>query len=271
MTRVDHPVLVVKIGGSVLTESRQRRVGVRKSALVHIAMDVASLLQTGYQCVIIHGAGLIGHPMAAEYDLIHGLNHEGALMALARTSNAMSSFNAQLVDILHSKSIPAVGMSPHTLATVSHGKLRAFRDAAVAQFMEIGCVPVLYGDVVVDQQQGCSILSGDVTCCHLARRLGADLAVFLSDVDGVYDSDPKIHGDAKLISSIRRDQVGPVADFGGSPQRVNVTGEMRGKIECILGEPLSCDAVIANGFRREVLRAVVAGEQLGTRIPGLSS
>ena len=57
-----------------------------------------------------------------------------------------------------------------------------------------GMVPVLHGDAVFDDVQGCTILSGDIVVEKLAISLRPQHVAFLTDVPGIFDRCPKIPG-----------------------------------------------------------------------------
>jgi glutamate 5-kinase len=90
----------------------------------------------------------------------------------------------------------------------------------------------------------------------VATLLGADLLVILSDVDGVYNHDPRVHEDARFISVIQdtRGIRGKIASESRSPFG---TGGMVTKIgaaetAAVAGIP----TVISNGLKAEALKAV---------------
>ena len=53
-----------------------------------------------------------------------------------------------------------------------------------------GKVPVLHGDVVRDSEQGCAILSGDTLVECLTEEFKPKRVVFISDVEGIFTSNP---------------------------------------------------------------------------------
>ena len=66
-----------------------------------------------------------------------------------------------------------------------------------------GWIPLLHGDVVTDTHQGVAILSGDTIIHELCRHIPSlKRAVFLTDVDGVFDHDPAEPG-ARRIAEVR--------------------------------------------------------------------
>jgi glutamate 5-kinase len=100
----------------------------------------------------------------------------------------------------------------------------------------------------------------------VATLLEADLLVILSDVDGVYDKDPRVHADAQLISLIsearglRRAIVGTshsAAGTGGIATKLGAAEEA-----AAAGIP----TVIASGMQSGVLGKVFAADPIGTLI-----
>ncbi len=53
---------------------------------------------------------------------------------------------------------------------------------------------VMHGDCVVDERDGCGILSGDALLEALCLALRPELAVFLTDVPGVFSRPPSEQG-----------------------------------------------------------------------------
>lgn len=97
----------------------------------------------------------------------------------------------------------------------------------------------------------------------LAKDIGADLLILLSDVDGLYNRDPRTPG-ATVIAEMAEinEDVLRLAHGGNGRGR----GGMLSKLESVriaLGAGTS--AVIANGRTPQVLERIVAGERLGTR------
>ena len=88
----------------------------------------------------------------------------------------------------------------HGRELFSHGSL-----ATVENLLALDFTPVLHGDVLLDSSQKCCIFSGDEImlwfCKYAHISCKPKLAVFLTDVAGVYDKPPTEPG-AKLIKEI---------------------------------------------------------------------
>ena len=99
------------------------------------------------------------------------------------------------------------------------------------RYLEKGFIPVIYGDVVLDEQLEICVISGDQLIQYLAMNLNPDLVVILSDVNGLYDKNPKTHDDARFFD--RFSSLEDLDTFEGTTN-VDVTGGMVGKIKELL-------------------------------------
>ena len=99
----------------------------------------------------------------------------------------------------------------------------------------------------------------------MAAAIGADLLILLSDIDGLYDSDPHKNPDAHLIETV------PVIDahilsLAGDKGSALATGGMVTKLHAAqIATAAGCEMVIANGEKPEVLYDIVDGRRAGTR------
>jgi len=96
--------------------------------------------------------------------------------------------------------------------------------------LNMGFMPVLYGDAVLDTKLGFTILSGDQLISYLASKLHAERIVVGVDVDGVYDSDPKTDGNSRLLKNLTLQDLKKLRTKLGKPTLSDVTGGMLGKI-----------------------------------------
>jgi glutamate 5-kinase len=99
-----------------------------------------------------------------------------------------------------------------------------------------------------------------------ATLLGADLLVILSDVEGVYDRDPQMHGDARIIPLIQ-DMKEVNAILGESRSRLG-TGGIVSKIGAAeKAAAAGIPTVITSGLRPGALAQVFdAGQEIGTLV-----
>lgn len=98
--------------------------------------------------------------------------------------------------------------------------------------------------------------------CH-AKRL-----VILSDINGFYDSDPRLHPDAKLINRIESIDESVYSLAGGAGSR-RATGGMKTKLRAAgLATTQGIDTIITNGKKPEALYDIIKGRGAGTLFAG---
>ncbi|MFZ5438634.1 MAG: glutamate 5-kinase [Myxococcota bacterium] len=98
----------------------------------------------------------------------------------------------------------------------------------------------------------------------VAGLVSADALVILSDVDGLYDADPRTHRDAKLIRTVASVTRAMLAAAGGSGSAVG-TGGMATKLRAAQRvTELGVRCVIAAGQKPGTLTRVFDGEEEGT-------
>ena len=102
----------------------------------------------------------------------------------------------------------------------------------------------------------------DILSVLVANAIGADLVVILSDVDGLYTTDPA-DPNAELIRKVENITPELKASLEGKSKqgRGGIQSKVRAaEIATTCGIPL----VIANSHREDVLLQVLAGEEVGT-------
>ncbi|SCJ35923.1 Glutamate 5-kinase 1 [uncultured Flavonifractor sp.] len=136
--------------------------------------------------------------------------------------------------------------------------------------LELGVIPVVNENDSVSSAEietgKCKVLGdNDTLSAIVARLVGADLLVLLSDIDGLYDADPHGNPDAKLIHHV--DAVTPeLRAMAGGAGTWRGTGGMQTKLNAAeIAMAAGVDMVITNGARVEDLYGIVAGKDIGTR------
>ncbi|MDR0523059.1 MAG: glutamate 5-kinase [Candidatus Methanoplasma sp.] len=135
----------------------------------------------------------------------------------------------------------------------------------IEALLDNGVVPIFNeNDAISIKQIGPAFGDNDTLSAAIAGRLDADLLLILSDVDGLYDKNPKIHPDAKIVSTVAEitDSIAEMA--GDSTSGVGVGG-MRTKIRAAqMCRDAGCRMVIASSAVPDVILRVVSGEEIGT-------
>jgi isopentenyl phosphate kinase len=101
----------------------------------------------------------------------------------------------------------------------------------VEQALSQGLVPLLYGDVALDELQGGTIISTEQIFGFLARRLRPEQILLVGVVDGVYEMDPLRDPSARRIPQITAENWSSVRTLLGGSHATDVTGGMLSKVE----------------------------------------
>lgn len=129
--------------------------------------------------------------------------------------------------------------------------------------LELGVIPVVNENDVISTEQ-IEFGDNDTLSATVAVLVNADLLIILSDIDGLYDSDPKENQDAKLIKVVEKIDK-DIEKLAGGAGTSRGTGGMITKIHAAKGaNEGGIDMLIANGSDPEVLYDILEGKEIGT-------
>ena len=131
------------------------------------------------------------------------------------------------------------------------------------RLLELGALPVINENDTISTEE-IAVGDNDTLSAIVAATVSADLLVLLSDIDGLYDGDPRKNPDAKLIPTVETVDERIIALGGGSGSSLG-TGGMATKITAA---ELCMDAgipmMVANGDKQGLLYDIVDGKEVGT-------
>ena len=205
--------LVVKLGGAAITHKASATECLNEPALRSVAGTIAAYIAETRagggtpNVVVVHGAGSFGHQFAKQFGVAGGGNgtlrtgtddafNRNLRRGIAKTRASVCRLNSRVVGALVDAGVDAVGVSPFgNWWTKDGGKTLDLAKTQPAleslkNTIHAGLVCVMHGDVVLDAQRGCSILSGDVLVRQLCETLKPKRAVFVTDVPGIFDKPP---------------------------------------------------------------------------------
>lgn len=218
--------------------------------------------------ILVHGGGSYGHPLARQYRIMDGYKDPSQIMGFSKTHQAMVALNRLVVDALIHHDVPAVAVQPSSCILMKSGRIHVMEERPLRRLLEMGFVPVLYGDAVIDSDAGFSILSGDQLVSYLALRLDADHIVMGIDVDGLYTADPKTDSSARLIPHVTLEGLKRMQHKIEEAKVVDVTGGMLGKVlELIPAVERGIPTIIVNAAKPGNVYMTLKGERVvGTMI-----
>jgi isopentenyl phosphate kinase len=254
----EQETFIVKIGGSCLTDKATKETlnndmldwfSQSMSAILRRSNDTLSCSHTA-RYIVVHGAGSFGHFTAKEYGLrglssdpnIDPAKQDYLVEGVAETRRSVQTLNQHVILSLLKNHVPAVGLSPLGLGLPCPNSKETKRDFQEAlqrlldTTLDAGFIPVLHGDACLYGAYGAGILGGDT----LLELLGSSVqkAIFITDVPGIYTSNPHVDPDATLVDRIEIDKDGHVivseasgeVEATGSTHEHDVTGGLAAKL-----------------------------------------
>ena len=260
-------LVIIKLGGSVITDKGRGKRVFRKDQVKRLAKEIfEARKKKDCDLIIAHGAGSFGHPLAVKYKLHQGYLGPESFKGFVLTKKAMYDLSLLVWREFSRAGLLACVVEPASHMVVSDGKIQKFDGRFIKLLVKRNIIPILFGDVVFDQKQGIAIVSADQIVSKLARMLGASKVIFVSDVEGVFDKNPKVYKDAKLIREINSKNYEEVLSKMHVHNKNDVTGEMKGKLMAIKNELEDMEVRIISGFIENNLRMLLLGGSSGTRI-----
>jgi len=225
-------LVFVKLGGSLITD-KTREATARPEVIVRLAAELRAALdgRPDLRLLLGHGSGSFGHVTAQRYGVQRGCTD---WRGYAETGAVAARLNRIVTDALLAAGVPVVSLQPSASARARDGQLLELALYPVQELLHHGLVPLVFGDVALDEARGSTIISTEVQFAYLARRLRPQRILLVGEVGGVFTADPRRDARARLIPVVRTGGGDRLASVLGGSHAVDVTGGMRSKVECML-------------------------------------
>jgi isopentenyl phosphate kinase len=141
--------------------------------------------------------------------------------------------------------------------------------SVLRRILDAGQTPMICGDAVMDDELGFTIVSTEGFFSYLADYLAPDRIILASDVDGVFDSDPKDNDDVRRLGAIDGANLDGVLSRLTAGSGADVTGGMAGKVKAaheLAWKLPDADVRIVGGLVPDRVRGALVGHGGGTRI-----
>lgn len=251
--------IVIKIGSNVLSSKKGT---VNRDVMHNIVEQVCSLIKMGKQIMLVSsGAGICGVGAINKWSRRGDINYKQALCAIGQVELMMAykeyfgDYGIHVAQMLLTRDD---FNDPHRTLNIRN---------AMFTLIDENVVPVINENdsVSVDEIK---IGDNDTLGALTATLWNADLMIVLSDIDGVFDKDPKNCRDARLIELVENAEqleasidIGEKSSFG--------TGGIATKIEAAakinrFGIPM----ILLNGSKKNTIIEGLEGNGRGTLFLG---
>lgn len=257
--------IFVKLGGSLITD-KTREATPRLDVIHRLAGEVRAALDTSpdLRLVLGHGSGSFGHFAARRYGVHTGLAGQSDWRGLAETSAAAARLNRLVVDACLEAGVPVISFQPSASARKRAGVVADLATGPVQAALAHGLVPLVYGDVAFDDDQGTAIISTEDIFLYLARRIPPSRILMVGIVDGVYEADPIRYPGSHRIPVITPATLAQGGAALGGSHGADVTGGMLAKVRVLATLVAEQPNVRVHFFSGEVagrLRAALLGDE----------
>ncbi|MBF0112298.1 MAG: glutamate 5-kinase [Desulfamplus sp.] len=251
--------VVIKIGSGVLTLNN----GLNTNIIDKTSYQIDQLRKSGAEVMIISsGAIASGVKKIGLEKRPDGIPARQAAAAVGQAGlilaweQAFAKFDSKVAQLLL------------TREDLSHRRRYLNARNTLNQLLAWNIIPIINeNDTVVFEE--IKLGDNDNLAAMITLLMDADIMINLTDIDGLYDKDPRVYPDAKLLSSVRAITSDMEDAAGGIPGNLG-TGGMLSKVKAAkklsrAGVPM----VIAGGLNLNIITDIVAGEDKGTFfIPG---
>ena len=266
-------IFIIKLGGSIITD-KSNPFSLRKDRIKALIEQIAQYYRStqhennSSKIIIVHGGGSFGHPMANQYLIHKGINHniENQILGLSKTHFAMLQLNMEITKALEKESIPFLVFPPAICFQKDNEGMISFKNKeSLIEALKKEIIPIFFGDIVFTSRNNFGILSGDDIIEYLAENLcwitkgtaKVSKVVYVFDQDGIfYETETN---ERKIFNEFSENSLILFKNINLN-NSIDVTGSIEKKIETILRiTRLGIPVELINGYESKRLMESLKG------------
>ncbi|MDR2940820.1 MAG: glutamate 5-kinase [Clostridiales bacterium] len=247
--------IVVKVGTTTLTYDNGKLNLQRVSKLAWVLSDLKSqgkeiaLVSSGAITVGTERLGLTKRPKDIKGKQAASAVGQAVLMQIYQ--NLFLEYNQQVAQILLTKDI------------IDNPVRKENARNTFFELFKLGVIPIINENdtVSIDELE---FSDNDTLSSYVACLIDCDLLIILSDIEGLYEEDPKKNPNAHKIDIINKiDQ--NIYDIAGGPLSEHGTGGMHTKISAAQrATQAGIKTIVASGSEPNIIFKILAGDNIGT-------
>lgn len=255
----NHKKIVIKVGTSTVTYPNG---AINLRRLEQLAWVLSDLKNSGKDIVLVSsgavgvGSGILGfkeRPTDTQCKQAAASVGQASLIQIYK--NFFNEYSQNVAQILLNKD------------DVKEGGRKEVITRTFETILNMGVIPIVNNNDAVTTDE-IEFSDNDGLSAVVANIVDADLLILLTDIDALYDSNPRANPNAKRVSVVEdiTDEIEAMADDKGSEFSV---GGMATKISAAkLCKESKTDMIIADGSDPRVLHKIIEGEDVGTLFLG---
>ena len=244
--------VVIKVGSALLVDKHG---DFNNIWLDNLSSEIALLKKSGTEILIVSsGAVAIGCNILKKSKSQMSLNEMQASAAMGQAQLVM-----EWQDSFKSKNINVAQILLTRADTENKKRFLNSKDT-LSSLLDYGVIPVINENDTVATDE-LKFGDNDRLAARVAQMAMADLLILLSDVDGLYDSDPKKNMNALHIPTI--DKISDeIINMAGKNTSNYGSGGMVTKLQAAkIATQAGCSTIISNGAHERPLSSIIQGEK----------
>jgi glutamate 5-kinase len=248
--------LVIKVGTNVLSKNNR----IDSDFIQILARQISELVAQGKQVILVTSGAIgmgarilkITKPIK-EVKIRQACAAVGQGTLMREYQDAFAKYNQTVGQVLLTNRI------------MSYRKNYVNLKNTVETLLSMSVVPIINeNDSVSVDEIDLAFGDNDKLSALVASKIDAELLIILTDVEGLYDADPKIDRDANLLSLVY--EITPsIESMAGNAGSEFGQGGMKSKIEAIkIASQSGCKVVLAQGRTNNVIQEIISGKEIGT-------
>ena len=248
--------VVVKVGTSTLTH-RTGRLNIRR--VENLVKTLADLQNAGHEIVLVSsGAIALGMGKLGMTKRPQDTPGKQACAAVGQCElmymydKFFAEYSIVVAQVLLTKYVRLEDRRQHVVNSME-------------RLLSQGVIPIVNeNDTVAIDELELEVGENDSLAANVATIDNADLQVIMSDIDGLYDKDPHVHEDARLIPEVGK-ITDDIRDLAGGAGSALGTGGMATKIKAVeIAHAADIDVVLMNGKNPRKLYDLFEDKPVGT-------
>lgn len=247
--------IVVKIGTSTLAYDNGA-LNIRR--IEQLVRTLSDFKNSGYEIVMV-SSGAVGSGFArlALREYPTALTEKQACAAVGQIQ-LMKLYDNFFADYGHS-----IAQILMTKDVIDNPKRFEYARGTFNELIKMGCVPIVNENDPLSIEE-LKFGGNDTLSAYVGIVCGADFIVNLSDIDGLYDADPRVNPNAKPIDRVDEITDEIISYAGGSGSKLG-TGGMATKLKAAkIATDNGIPMLIMNGSDPFKLYEILDGKHLGT-------
>ena len=261
-TMIKDKRIVIKLGTSTLTHPSGKLNYHRMEKIVRAISDIQG---AGNEVIVVTSAaisvgtakmGLSARPTELKFTMAMAAVGQARIMHIYDT--LFSEYNRTVAQILLTGDNVEDDIDSECLKNTFNALL------------SMGVIPIVnendsVSSVEIESGHHKVLGDNDTLSAIVARLCNADLLILMTDIDGLYDADPRKNPDAKLISEVH--EISPeIEAMAGGAGTVHGTGGMATKLSAAkIALEAGLEMVITNSNNIENIYDIAEGRNVGTK------